>query len=100
MSPEDRELVEGRTPGFLTWQDYSWRTCCGRACVYLGQAKAEDIAPGGKWHGAMESVRAYCFEYSDEEWNFILSGVPVGAVGIYVFECRVCGGLVGFWDCH
>lgn len=75
--------------------------CCGRACVYLGDAKAEDIAEGGRWASVVPEVKADDGgERSEEEWRDIFSRVSSGEVCVYVFECNAgCGRLKGYWDC-
>ncbi|MBX3376186.1 MAG: CbrC family protein [Phycisphaeraceae bacterium] len=95
LSPEDVELVEKRTPGFVTWQDHGWMMCCGIACEYIGEARAEDLR--GRWAAAVPSI------FSDDSWSEKEIEELVSRMGTdpaaYVFECRKCGKLLGFWDC-
>ena len=98
MTAADKELVEQRTPGFVTWQQNHWLMCCGRACIYLREADTGDLQ--GKWAAAVPSM----FEdddlpqdHKDEIVRTIARGRGPCA---YVFECQVCHSLKAFWDCH
>ena len=97
MNAEDRDLVEHRTPGFTTWQGNHWLICCGRACVYLGEADAADLR--GRWAGAVPSM----FDGLDlpqQQADYIVKKIRRGADPCaYVFQCHVCGGLRAYWDC-
>lgn len=96
LSPEDRELVEQRTPGFTTWQGNHWMMCCGRACVYLGRAESEDLR--GRWADAVESMFEDD-ELSEEEQEEIVDSISRdGSPSAYVFQCRVCKGHRAYWD--
>lgn len=101
LSEADRELVENRTPGFVTWQDHGWQMCCGRACVYVGEAKPGDLLEGGKWATAAASITEglEALGWSKEQERELLENVGHGDPGGFVFRCRVCGGFRGFWDC-
>lgn len=95
VSDADEALLQ-RTPGFTTWQDPMWLTCCGKACVFLGRAGEEELR--GKWAESVDSIFED-FEYEDDERDEMLSefsrdGSPVG----YVFQCRVCKKLTGYQD--
>jgi uncharacterized protein CbrC (UPF0167 family) len=97
MTAEDRLIVEQCTPGFVTWQGYEWLACCGRACVYVGEAESDDLR--GRWAGAVPSM----FEGQDlrpDRIEEIIDAVTIeGSVCAYVFQCRICRGFRGFWDC-
>jgi uncharacterized protein CbrC (UPF0167 family) len=43
VSEEVRKEIEERTPGFHTWQDWGWLTCCEDATQYLGAAGAKEL---------------------------------------------------------
>lgn len=99
FTAEDEHLVEHCTPGFTTWQGNHWMLCCGRACVYIGEAKAGDLLPGGRWESAVRSVIDDWDEREEEERQSIVRDIGHGSVCAYIFRCRVCGELRGFWDC-
>jgi uncharacterized protein CbrC (UPF0167 family) len=99
LPPEDAAEVEGRTPEFTTWQGVNWQMCCGRACRYIGEAKAEDLK--GRWAGAVEPIFGHM--RAEDGWDDARIAEVVEAIGrgdpaAYVFECVVCGKLHGFWD--
>lgn len=97
LTDEDRDLVEGRTPGFTSWQDHGWQICCGRACIYLGEADASDLR--GRWASAISSMFAGD-GMNPQEIDEIVDAVTRGGSPCgYVFRCQVCGGLKGLWDC-
>lgn len=98
LTEEDRVLVEERTPGFTTWQGNHWMMCCGRACVYLGEAKPGDLEPGGRFEGAAEAIFEDDEERDEEEKAEILEQIGGGEAGAYVFRCATCGGMKGYWD--
>jgi len=97
MNPEDKALVETRTPGFVTWQGNRWLMCCGRACIYLGEADIGDLQ--GRWAAVVPSL----FEDGDvpqeEQDEFVRSLEGELGPGAYVFECQICHALKGYWDC-
>jgi uncharacterized protein len=99
MNSEDQRLVEGCTPGFTTWQGNRWLMCCGRACLYLGEAESADLR--GRWAEAVPSM----FQddgYPPDEIEYVLNHVNKGGGPscAYVFQCQVCKALRGYWDCH
>lgn len=97
LTAADRELVERRTPGFTTWQDHGWQICCGRACIYLGEADEGDLQ--GRWAGAVETIFKDD-DFPEEEVEEMIEGiVKGGSPAAYVFKCQTCGKLHGFWDC-
>lgn len=98
LPPDDAAEVEGRTPGFVTWQGVRWQMCCGRACRYIGEATAEDLK--GRWAGAVEPIfgemRAH--GWTDEQIAELVEAIGRGDPAAYVFQCLVCAKLHGFWD--
>jgi len=99
MSSEDKALVEERTPGFETWQGNHWLMCCGRACVYLGEADSTDLL--GRWSSAVASLFEDEPDWSAAEKADLVAHVRKGAGPCaYVFQCRICSQLKGFWDIH
>lgn len=43
ITDEVRKEIEERTPGFHTWQDWGWLTCCEDAAEFLGVAGAKEL---------------------------------------------------------
>lgn len=100
LSRSDADLVEHRTPGFVTWQDHGWFICCGRACIYIGEASSKDLA--GKWASAVPSMfkGPGLKEWSEQDKaNLVKSIRRRGSPAAYIFKCQVCSKLQGFWDC-
>lgn len=95
LTPEDRELVERRTPGFGTWQDHGWMMCCGRASVYVGEAEGAELT--GRWASVVPmALKEWRFaeSYSAAEKDELIAGIyKGGSPCVYVFECQVCRGL-------
>lgn len=85
-----------RTPGYSSWQDQRWATHCGDACVFHGDASAQDVA-----NASDETRQAWMDDYqqSAQNWaEFMQDYQPGGDQGVYKFVCRHCG-LVKFnWD--
>ncbi len=97
MSEADKDLVERRTPGYVTWQGNRWLMCCGRACRYLGEAKEGDLR--GRWSAAVPSIFEI-WEMPADHIEEVIDLIGKSAdPAAYVFECRICGGLKGYWDC-
>lgn len=99
FSKADAELIEQRTPGFTTWQGNHWLMCCGRPCIYRGEADAEDLLEGGRWSSAVPSM----FEdedRDDDEIEEILEDIEQGgSPAAYIFQCQSCRAFKGYWDC-
>lgn len=95
MSDADQELVGQRTPGFVAWQGNHWLMCCGRACVYLGEAHRGDLQ--GRWASAVKGIFADS-DFPQEEIDEIVADIGEGNPCAYVFQCQICKGLNGFWD--
>ena len=43
VTREVMKEIEERTPGFQTWQDWGWLTCCEDAAVFLGIAGTQEL---------------------------------------------------------
>ena len=102
--PVPREVAEEvayRTPGFFTWQSDRWWTHCGDAAEFLGYAGHEELT--NEWRGAVDVIRREVGwdSASDDEWADLLREFDRdGSPSAYVFRCKHCGQLGGFWDCH
>jgi uncharacterized protein len=98
LPADDRSLVEYRTPGFQTWQGNHWLMHCGRACIYLGEADAEDLL--GRWSSAVPSMFEGDGWPQDEIDDLVRHVKRSQGPCAYVFQCQICGALRGFWDIH
>jgi uncharacterized protein CbrC (UPF0167 family) len=97
LADEERRLVEDRTPGFTTWQGNHWMMCCGIACVYLGEARNGDLTD--RWRGAVDAIFRDQSAWGANEVADLVRQVGGGHICAYVFQCRACERLTGFWDC-
>ena len=82
------EEVTRRTPGYDSWQQEIWLTCCGDACEFHGAAsRAELQALSGGLLGEM----LFEWEWSASEWaEFIKHYQPGGNPAVHKFGCRHC----------
>jgi uncharacterized protein CbrC (UPF0167 family) len=90
--------VRDRTPGFPTWQDWSWPTHCGDVGVYLGQPS------GGELRRNSEALNALLADVAGYEWgrdeqymHDFIDGLG-GSQVVYLFECPRCGEQLVRWD--
>lgn len=88
--PEDViEEVTRRTPGFVSWQQEVWLSCCGDACEFHGEISRDELL------ALPESVLARLkseHELSDDILTCIREHYePEGSPAIYKFNCRRCG---------
>lgn len=97
MNSDDRELVERRPPGFVTWQASRWLACCGRACVYLGEDDSADLR--GRWSAAVPSMFAGEGRNEQEIDQIVEHITRGGSLCAYDFQCQVCRCLCAYWDC-
>ena len=82
---KDEELFR-RTPGYISWQDEYWLSCCDDYCAYLGtvgtrELKAMDIADE-----VFEEYEARN-EFEDVREYLVKDGSLCG----YLFRCLHCG---------
>lgn len=77
-----------RTPGFISWQQERWLTCCGDACEFHGDARKEEL----------EALDKTClpkalrdFEHILPHWSKVVGAYRPGSdPAIYKFVCRRC----------
>lgn len=72
-----------------------WLACCGRACVHLGENGAGDLR--GRFAEAVPSLVAD-ENWSPEQVDAFIDSVGYGSPAAYIFRCRVCGRLRGYWN--
>jgi phage FluMu protein Com len=78
-----------RTPSYSTWQGECWLFCCRKPMTYIGEWKREDFAR----HAPDGDGRALFLKMLPDESPYIWDGLGEGPHIVYVFRCRVCGGL-------
>ena len=88
ISVEIVEEVTRRTPGFTSWQQEIWQTCCDDACEFHGDATKPSLkALKGK---SLEEVLEQ-MDSDKEEWaEFLKVYEPGGSPAVYHFICRHC----------
>lgn len=92
IAPEIREEVTQRTPGFVTWQQEVWLTCCNDACEFHGDAARVELK-GLEGDTLSEILRSWSWsKCSAEDWRrFVDRYQPGGEAAVYKFMCRHCG---------
>ena len=92
--------IEQRTPGFHTWQDWAWLTCCNDAAAFLGVVGAKELKRD--FPGAIPAV----MEHLSDDYG--LSGKRLleffdaltkdDQPTAYVFQCLHCQGYLACVD--
>lgn len=82
------EEVTARTPGYVSWQQSSWMSCCGDACEFHGDAPRAELQ-------ALDDVGLQRLANDSgvpvATLRKILSGYqPGGSPAFYKFVCRHC----------
>jgi uncharacterized protein CbrC (UPF0167 family) len=95
---EATAIVEHRTPGFPTWQDWSWPTHCGDVGVYLGQPSGTELRANAEALAALlADVAQYEWGRDEDYMRDFLDGLG-GSQVVYLFECPRCGKQLVRWD--
>jgi uncharacterized protein CbrC (UPF0167 family) len=87
----DEEIIEAvtcRTPGYISWQQEAWLTCCGDACEFHGDLEKAELAILPE-----DTISEFRDEHEiDEElWKSLQAHYePKGSPAIYKFVCRHC----------
>lgn len=91
------EEVTRRTPGYVSWQQEHWLSCCRDACEFHGDAtRAQLTAATGP---AIDSILSET-RMTPQEWlDFLARYEPGGSPAIYHFVCRHCKHSKFGWDC-
>ncbi|MDJ0976878.1 MAG: CbrC family protein [Planctomycetota bacterium] len=97
LPAEIAEEVTQRTPGYISWQQEEWLVCCGDACVFYGDAPAEELRALDE-NGLERLARTAYFPLKDLP-EILESYAPVGSVSFYKFVCRHCGATHYGGDC-
>jgi uncharacterized protein CbrC (UPF0167 family) len=91
-----KEVTE-RTPGYISWQQEVWLSCCGDACEFHGDAPKQELdALTGE---PLASLFSEC-GIDRITWDKILKSYqPGGNPAVYRFRCRHCGQVRYGFDC-
>lgn len=92
------EEVAYRTPGFCSWQQEQWLTCCGDAAAFVGCAGRKELERD--WSDAIDSIRENS-GIPAADWDDYYEALDKdGGPTAYVFRCLHCGRHLGYSDCH
>jgi uncharacterized protein len=90
-----REVVDEvteRTPGFNSWQEGTWLSHCGDACIFEGEASKEDLE---RISADFKASFMKEFHLDEAKWDNIKKHyAPGGEPGIYKFVCRHCRNIL------
>jgi len=91
-----------RTPSFSGWQQEQWWTHCNDGAEFLGIAGYVELQQYGE--EAVEAIRQAFSNDTDikgEELNKYIEGFHRdNGPTAYIFKCRHCQKLGGYWDSH
>ena len=88
--------VTKRTPGFSSWQQEVWLSCCNDACEFHGDLSKQEMKAMTleEFQSAFEDKRL-----NEEIMNQVKEGYePGGSPAIYKWKCRHCGGIKHYAD--
>ena len=88
------EEVTKRTPGYNSWQQEVWLSCCNDACEFHGDAPRNELhALQGE--ALAKTLTAWNWRERDcQRWpQFAQQYQPGGNPAVYKFVCRHCGAV-------
>lgn len=89
VTQETVDIVTKRTPGYISWQQENWLSCCGDACAFHGDISREELL------GLPETVLAKLnadHPLPEDHFREIMDNYqPGGGPAIYKFVCLHCG---------
>lgn len=97
--PQDLEELT-RTPKYHTWQGEQWLFCCGRPAVFAGTLNSRSLAKFAPRIGTSpQDILDGLVSQLGIRLPISLQDLDGGSVGVYVFRCRECQGLLSHVDC-
>ena len=100
ITPAIMEEIEQHTPGFNSWQQNEWLTCCSDAGAFLGMAGSTELHRD--FPKAIPVVKKHLREdydlSGDELEEFFDSLSKEGEPTAYVFQCLHCQGYLAYVD--
>jgi len=85
-----------RTPGFISWQQGQWCTCCGDAAAFLGNCGYPELVQLGE--PAIEVIRLSAVDFADSWDEYLHALKKKGSPTAYLFQCSHCGKYSGYSD--
>jgi hypothetical protein len=83
------EEVTRRTPGYNSWQQEIWLSCCNDACEFHGDAPCDELQA---LQGDALARTLAAWEWRERNWpQFVQHYKPGGNPAVYKFRCRHCG---------
>lgn len=89
--------VSQRTPGYISWQQESWMSCCNDACGFHGDAQRDELLQLDE-AGVIQLAQDSGFSVDDLP-EIIKHYQPKGSPAFYKFVCRNCGKVRYNGDC-
>jgi len=88
--PEETiEEVTTRTPGYNSWQQEIWLSCCKDACEFHGDAPRQELL-ALQGEGLVKTLAEW--HWNEKNWpQFVQYYKPGGNPAVYKFVCRHCG---------
>lgn len=90
VSEEDADAILHRTPTLPTNQEFSWKVCCGKPCIYLKRATHKDAEELNLFEELQEEI---AFEDLEE-----LLGEDEDSSLVMLFRCKECGKIHAIVD--
>lgn len=88
LSTDVVDEVTKRTPGYFSWQQEAWLSCCNDACEFHGDAPKDEVR--SLPDDAVESLMSD-LGLDEEEWEaFVENYESGGDPAVYKFICRHC----------
>lgn len=88
VSEDVIEEVTTRTPGYNSWQQEVWLSCCKDACEFHGDAPRSELQA---LQGDALARTLVAWEWREPNWQrFVQHYQPGGNPAVYKFVCRRC----------
>jgi uncharacterized protein len=85
-----------RTPGFISWQQGQWPTCCGDAAAFLGNFGYPELVQLGE--EAVEAIRQSAADFEGDADIYLHALRKNGSPAAYLFQCLHCKKYLGYSD--
>lgn len=98
VPPKIIEEVARRTPGYISWQQDAWLSCCEDACVFHGNLRKSEMQSL-----PFDTIAEFRREHrvDDHIWGQLFEDYePGGSPAIYKFVCRHCARIHLGFDFH